>query len=26
MPVVGHRDFGGTACPGDKLYPITKKL
>jgi hypothetical protein len=26
MPVVGHRDFGGTACPGDNLYPITKKL
>jgi N-acetylmuramoyl-L-alanine amidase len=26
MRVVGHRDFGGTACPGDNLYPITKKL
>lgn len=25
-PVVGHRDFGGTACPGRNLYPITKKL
>jgi hypothetical protein len=26
MRVKGHRDFGGTTCPGDNLYPITKKL
>lgn len=25
-PVKGHRDFGGTACPGKNLYPITQKL
>jgi hypothetical protein len=25
-PVYGHRDFGGTACPGKNLYPITKEL
>lgn len=25
-PVKGHRDYGGTACPGKNLYPITQKL
>lgn len=25
-PVKGHRDFGGTSCPGKNLYPITKEL
>jgi N-acetylmuramoyl-L-alanine amidase len=25
-PVRGHRDFGGTSCPGKHLYPITKEL
>lgn len=25
-PVKGHRDFGGTSCPGKNLYPYTKEL
>jgi N-acetylmuramoyl-L-alanine amidase len=26
LPVVGHRDLGATACPGDHLYPLVKSL